>query len=653
LENNLFTLFLFSPLFSFFLLFFPLVFRYCLFSPWKPHSLFLLQQFSTRFRTRSFRMPSFGKYIVAIAAGFLTLGNPVAAADYEDYKWGLPKENCDIGNYAELMGASGNGGVRYCFSKHHEGLLIRKIYVEADKKSVRALGITWTDGSYEQVGQMNYAGGNTRKGTLELDPTKDTITQFELWKTSKVGQQSGGIGRVRITTSANKNLDVSNDHSDQPADYKAQLNGGSLLGIRGVAAGSIDGINLILSKSKIRSRRIIDMKLNPSIDEINSQESVDDRGFKLEKIDSWQFTNENMENPVEFGMKKGIKLTKGTAITMSESTSFGVSQGFSFTASMGVPEIASAELTTSMGMEWTNEESTSTTESKIEEDLVEVDGRIQLNSGESATCEAFTYSAKSINVQWRGLVELKFEDDTTLQFSSDGDYMTAGHTKGKIVCKSQAGDDISPTEGAGGLGDSESRVLSAGSVTSPADSPQEKKQGNPPQHPEQTPEQPAAGSPSLGETLGGLIDSIPLGRRDNRRSSAKFRDHHTKREVPPPKEPKGVPQRPSGGPGRPPVPGRTPEQPSSEGSRLGETIQPPKEPKEVPHRPSGGPGRPPVPGRTPEQPSSEESSLGEQISGLLDSLSLGRRGNRLNSAKFRDYHVKTQEAKGAGSPSSV
>lgn len=69
-------------------------------------------------------------------------------------------------------------------------------------------------------------------------------------------------------------IDVKNDwdHEIRPTVLDVG-NAGMLLGIAGRAGESIDRLDFIFTKEKVKSRSVEDMKLSPDIEEINLRKS--------------------------------------------------------------------------------------------------------------------------------------------------------------------------------------------------------------------------------------------------------------------------------------------------------------------------------------------------------------------------------------------
>ncbi|KAI9155506.1 hypothetical protein HJFPF1_08090 [Paramyrothecium foliicola] len=375
-------------------------------------------------------MPSFRSFTSVLATGLLILGVPFVDAENRDYKRGLPKENCEYGDYATGLGTGCNGGFEICLSKHNEGRLPKKLEFEGDWQAVRGLIVTWTDNTSTEIGSIDYRGDKTRKATIEWDPTKDRITQLEMWTTAR-GGTDGGIGRIRIATSAGGFLDLANDHSDQTPDWTADLSGsGSLLGIHGRADWALDSLYFITSNSKLRKQSIVEMTLDPSLDQINARDSTEERGFQVMMVEQKRFSNRE-SGTQQYSMQKAANFTTGTTITKETHDSFNLDLGFDFIDPLGFPEVFSNDMSKDLDLKWKLSDSSKSTLDDPKEESATAEVALSLKPGESATCEAWVFTG-SVEAKWEGKVKVEFEDETYFTFDSRGHYNTTGVSRGTM-----------------------------------------------------------------------------------------------------------------------------------------------------------------------------------------------------------------------------
>src|SRR5690242_16550698 len=101
------------------------------------------------------------KLIGSAVLGYLSLLSPVSA----QYEWaqGNRQEACrapgstDYDSYVHSAGiGSGRYGYAFCAAKFHDGIFISKLEFQADKKVIRGMIVTFSDGSLYEIGEMDY-----------------------------------------------------------------------------------------------------------------------------------------------------------------------------------------------------------------------------------------------------------------------------------------------------------------------------------------------------------------------------------------------------------------------------------------------------------------------------------------------------------------
>ena len=136
----------------------------------------------------------------AAAVGLISFfANPVSA---QDWSVGQPRENCDIPDYAMIQGAGGGDGNAFCGSKFKEGILVKKIEVQGHYEIIRGITVTYTDNTYDTFGRMDFEDADeTRRNTLEFDPTVDSVTKAEIWPNGWNAHGNEGVASLVFETS--------------------------------------------------------------------------------------------------------------------------------------------------------------------------------------------------------------------------------------------------------------------------------------------------------------------------------------------------------------------------------------------------------------------------------------------------------------------
>jgi hypothetical protein len=172
-------------------------------------------------------------------------------------------DDCENGPWTDVSSTGGQGGARFCATKHVDGIVVTGVEVWANNKAVQAVQMYYSDGTNSDVfGKIN----GDKHDILKWDPATDGISQIRTWGNGR-GQY---LGRVNIRTKAGKELDVGKDTSGQNV-FETNVASGIMLGAYGNSADQIDSMGFLFLKSKVDKITIDDVVFKDTPEALNAK----------------------------------------------------------------------------------------------------------------------------------------------------------------------------------------------------------------------------------------------------------------------------------------------------------------------------------------------------------------------------------------------
>jgi hypothetical protein len=115
--------------------------------------------------------------------------------------------------------------------------------------------------------------------------------------------------------------------------------------------------------------------------------------------------------------------------------------GFEFKSKIGVPFFGESELTLKSDVFWEETSTLTNTQSETEEVVKAWQQIANAPPCTALRCYAWTFEGSSIDVSWKGLTRITFEDDTYMEWESEGGYNTAQYSRVNTVCDKEPIED--------------------------------------------------------------------------------------------------------------------------------------------------------------------------------------------------------------------